>query len=357
MAETVTATEIDASSAIGKLVASFEQTPEAPAANLAEAVTETKTEAPIEKVDVETPVIKLEETKKVEQEKEFEPFTELFEEPKTTTETKVAEVKTENLNPEEKYKAELEKAKEYDEVMSNPLLKVVTELVKSGKTNLLEIAKEIGFEDIDGKSAREIYESGLKAEGYNDEAVAEAMEEFDGLKIVAQDKLAKPYRSELKQKQHERLKTYTAPNAKDPATMQAEQAEIARFETVKQTTLTNLNKSVNDLKGKKYDGVLEITEEMIPHIIEEAKQYSKPVFEDGKVVGYDLKTGIKAAINTLYDKQIKKALITQTQTEAFMEWYRKRTRPDTNENSTQAPAVGDGVKEAMTEFIKKAQGG
>lgn len=351
MAETVTATEIDASSAIGKLVASFEQTPETPAANLAEAVTETKTEAPIEKVDVETPVIKLEETKKVEQEKEFEPFTELFEEPKTPTETKLVEVKTENLNPEEKYKAELEKAKEYDTITSIPAVKALTEFFKSGKTDLNEFIKEAGIENVDKKSSVEIFEQSLKDAGYAEDVIASEVEEFKDLSVVKQDMHVKPIREQMKKAQEEKLRNFTA------GVPQVDTAEVQRFETVKQTTLTNLNKSVNDLKGKKYDGVLEITEEMIPHIIEEAKQYSKPVFEDGKVVGYDLKTGIKAAINTLYDKQIKKALITQTQTEAFMEWYRKRTRPDTNENSTQAPAVGDGVKEAMTEFIKKAQGG
>lgn len=349
MAETVTATEIDATSALGKMVAGFDQTPE-PAANLAEA-TETVTETPT--TEVETPVIKLDATKEVEQGKEFEQFAELFEEPKTTTtpETKTTPETPAALNPEEKYKAELEKAKEYDTITSIPAVKALTEFFKAGKTDLNEFIKEAGIENVDKKSSVEIFEQSLKDAGYADDIIASEVEEFKDLSVVKQDMHVKPIREQMKKSQEEKLRNFTA------GVPQVDTAEATRFETVKQTTLTNLNKSVSDLKGKKYDGVLEITEDMIPHIIEEAKQYSKPVFEDGKVVGYDLKTGIKAAINTLYDKQIKKALITQTQTDAFIEWHRKRTRPDTNENSTQAPAVGDGVKDAMNEFIKKAQGG
>lgn len=276
---------------------------------------------------------------------------------KTTETEKTKEVVAgEKKTTETDYTEYINKAKEYDETMSIPLIKAVADLVKSGKTDLLEIANEIGFQNVDKIPAREVYETGLKAEGYSEDAIAEAMDEFDGLKLIAQDKLAKPYRAELKQKQDEKLKNLTSGLPQIAKEQQeAQRIEQERVAKVTSTASEELQNKVNALKGKKYEGLLNITEEMIPQIMKVAGTLSTPVYDDNgtKIIGYDLETGIEAAILKLHKKSIIKAALTTGGTEAFLKFYKARVNPKSNEHSTAAPVVERGIKDAVNDILKQ----
>lgn len=320
----------------------------APEVSLATAVEKTEKVA-----ELETKVVKLEATKEVEANNEFEALSAYLDEdkPAETSEVLIGDGKV--VTKEEKdYSEYINKAKEYDEAMSIPLAKAVVEMIKSGKTDLNEIAAELGFENLDKKSSRDVYEAGLKAEGYDEQTIETEMNDFDNLdNKVKQDRLAKPYRDVQKTAQAEKLKNFTS------GLPQANKAEQERVAVVNTTATKELEMKVNALKGKKYEGLLTITEDMIPQIMKVASQYATPIFDDNnKITGYDLEGGIEAAVLKLNKKSIIKAALTTGGTEGFLKFYKARVSPKSNEHSTTAPVMERDIKDDLAEVIKQRTG-
>lgn len=322
-----------------------------------EAAKEDKTEA-VTKVET---TAKVEDAKKDDTNSEFEALASFLdekeEEVKTTATEKVKEVVAgEKKTTETDYTEYINKAKEYDETMSIPLVKAFADLVKSGVTNPNEILAKIGYEDVKKVPARQIMEESLKAEGYAQTDIDNELEEFDTLSPIKQNLAVKGLREQREKAQEEKIKTLTSGLPQIAKEQQeAQRIETERIAKVTSTASEELQNKVNALKGKKYEGLLNITEEMLPQIMKVAGTLSTPVYDENgtKIIGYDLETGIEAAILKLHKKSIIKAALTTGGTEAFLKFYKARVNPNSNEHSSAAPVVERGIKDAVNDILKQ----
>ncbi len=130
-----------------------------------------KKEDKTETVTKVEPTAKVEETKKDDTNPEFEALATFLDDKEEDVKPKTEGVIIgDGSTPKEKttekdYTEYINKAKEYDETMSIPLVKAFADLVKSGVTNPNEILAKIGYEDVKKVPARQIMEESLKAEG------------------------------------------------------------------------------------------------------------------------------------------------------------------------------------------------
>lgn len=300
-------------------------------------------------------------TKTEEANDEFNELSTFFDEEKEvakTTETEKTKevVAQEKKTTETDYTEYINKAKDYDETMSIPIVKAFADLVKSGVTNPNEILAKIGYEDVKKVPARQLMEDSLKAEGYDETDIQNEMEEFETLSPIKQNLAVKGLREQREKAQEEKIKSLTAGLPQIAKEQQeAQRIEQERVAKVTTTASEELQNKVNALKGKKYEGLLNITEEMLPQIMKVAGTLSTPVYDETstKIIGYDLETGIEAAIFKLHKKSLLKSALTTGGTKAFLEWHKKRSNSNSNEHSTSAPVVERGIKDAVNDILKQ----
>jgi len=221
---------------------------------------------------------------------------------------------------EEKYKPYISKAKEYEEVLNDPLTKALIEFRKSGKSDLNEFAKEVGFVNVEAMSDVDIITAECRREGLTDEQIESELESFNSMSELQKKKHIKSVKNEMIQERDEKLKSFTAGN-EQARKVYAEAARVGKAQ------LEDLMPKMTD---KKYEGLL-ITPEMAKSIEQYVIERPEPIYKDGQFVGFDIKTSIDNAVTKLYKNEWKKSLIELGRTLGADKALSARIRPNRKE--------------------------
>ena len=232
---------------------------------------------------------------------------------------------------EEKYKPYVEKAKEFDSVISDPLTKALIEFRKAGGTDIGEFVKSVGYVNVEGMSERELIEFEGKQEGLTPEEIEAEYESLESMTPLAKRKHLSAIKADVAAKRDEKLKTFTAGN------------EDARksYEVSARVAKTELEELIPKMSGKKYEGLL-ITPEMAKRIEQYVIDRAEPIVNNGKVVGFDIKGTVESAVAKLYRNEWKKSLIELGRTMGADKALTARVRPNKNEVSSAIPPIKQG---------------
>lgn len=252
----------------------------------------------------------------------------------------------------------LEKAKQYDELLSDPVLKAFVEFKKSGKSDPREFAEMVAGVDSSKMTSRQVYEHQLKTGGYNSEEIENELADFDSMSKIKQDNFVKPFRAEIEVKNQEKLKTFSSHNE----AQQKFYAEEQKFQKQIIDKATNeLNTTIEKMVGKKYEA-LSVTSDMAESIRDYVlNTYTEPIVDDkGKVVDYNIQSSIDIAMYKLYGKKMKKAIAEAAKAQGMEEVLKARLRPNKTEgnNFNQLDSSDDAktASQAMRKQIREANG-
>lgn len=163
-----------------------------------------------------------------------------------------------------------EKAKEYEELSEDPIIKMLIEAKKAG-ADLLTTINSLKERDYDKVPADELFEIELsKHTDLTDEEKDLEREEFKNLSPLQKKKQADAIRKELKAAQSEKLKTLSLDNKKS----------LERQSQITEKANVELDSYTGDLVGKNFLGV-KITKEMVDELKSEVKQGFNVYREDG----------------------------------------------------------------------------
>lgn len=264
---------------------------------------------------------------------------------KATKEAKEEDVQQEVYNPTDK---ELE----YDSIVQDPLIKAVLEWRKNGGNNPKEFVKQLGLDE-QPKSMREHFEADAMALGLEgdelEEAIEEAMSNYESLPIIERRKKELEYKSRDSQSIEERLKTFAVDQS----------AYSEKMVKIQDDATQALEQSVSDLKGNKFKGML-IDEPMAKVIERDAPMYSPAIFdEQGNLKGYDIERGITAAIAVNYLPKLLRETYMLGKTAAATQYAKERHRPNADPSAGNASvALGrdEALEGALNKFAAKFSG-
>jgi hypothetical protein len=248
--------------------------------------------------------------------------------------------------------APTQKESEYDVMISDPLVKAIVEWRKAGGSNPKEFVDQLGLNS-QPLTMRDHFEQdaiSLGLEGDDlEEAVEEAMSNYESLPIIERRKKELEYKSKESQSMEERLKSFTVGQGEHQESIKKIQDEAS----------STLLKSVGDLKGTKFKGML-IDEPMAQTIEKDAPMFTPAIFdEQGNLVGYDVERGITAAIAVNYLPKLLRETYMLGKTAAGTQFAKERHRPNADPNGGSASAaIGkeEALDSALTNFAKKFSG-
>jgi len=103
------------------------------------------------------------------------------------------------------------KAKEYDDISSDPFIAAYSAAKKAGK-DANAFVSEIKGVDVNALTPEQVWDANLKAEGLSEDDIAIEMEKFSELSPFEKKQKTKEFRKELISQQNEQLKKYAADN-------------------------------------------------------------------------------------------------------------------------------------------------
>lgn len=149
------------------------------------------------------------------------------------------------------------KAKEYEDLVSDPLIKAYLS-AKEAKKDVSTFIDEIKGEDIKSLTDEQVWQKELKSANLTDDEISAEMDSFKDLSPYQKKKQAEPIRAKLQSEQANRLKQYASENS----------ATAARAQEVTQKFITEKEQYLNSKKGK-----VEMGLEMTPARLQEVSDY------------------------------------------------------------------------------------
>jgi hypothetical protein len=245
-----------------------------------------------------------------------------------------------------------EKEMEYDNLMKDPLMKAVLEWRKNGGNNPKDFVSQLGLNE-QPKTMREHFEADAAALGLEgdelEEAVEEAMSNYESLPIIERRKKELEYKNRDSQSIEERLKSFTVEQGEHAEKMYKIQDEATR----------SLEQSVSELANNKFKGML-IDEPMAKVIERDAPMYSPAIFdEQGNLKGYDIERGITAAIAVNYLPKLLRETYMLGKTAAATQYAKERHRPNADPSAGSASVAygrDEALDKALSTFANKFSG-
>lgn len=262
------------------------------------------------------------------------------------------EVKEDPKKPEDKskdYEAEISsyksKIREYEDSFNDEYVKAIVEFRKSGGTDLNELNAKLGIVDTNKVTIEDFYKAKAESQGLKGEdlieAVEEAIEKYRTLPKIDQAEILNNFKDNLKKNTEEKLKSFSV-NA---------QMQRSTQEKLQTSAMTEMKTQVGELVGKKWRGLL-IDEKMSKEILQSAPDYSLPIVENGKVVGYDTKHGVEMAIYAKFNKKLLKAQYDLAKSSAYDKLIEERNRPSENMTSNQIVVTAPNDIKKITEEMR-----
>jgi len=263
-----------------------------------------------------------------------------------------SESKSEKKSPEKEesdYSKYIEKAKEYESLLSNPIAKAFVDQLSTGELDIRKFADEIAGVDVKKMSSRELYEHHLKNGGYSTEDIDNELSDFDSWSKIKQDAFVKPFRSEIEAKNQEKLKAFSSKiESNRAAQIEAQKQQ----EKVFKDAMSELSESVKKLSGKRYNSLL-ITPEMAESIQDYVMNQNaeREYDEKGNISKVNIQSSIDTAIWKLYSKKMMKSLADSSKALGMEEVLKQRVRPNkTDVSNANHAAPSDDAASAVKSF-------
>lgn len=243
------------------------------------------------------------------------------------------------------------KAKQYDEVISDPLVSAVLAWRQAGGQNPQDFIKNLSGPDVSRMEIGDFIREEAIKEGFEgqelEDAVREKVAAYEELPKLDQRKMLNEYQRSYSSKVNDKLSQFVK-----------SQSEAAnQFSQIQVQAEQDLEKSVGELAGKKFKNML-ITPEMAEIVKRDAPLFATQIVgDDGRVTGFDVQTGVEMAIWKNFGKKILKETymlgLTIGKEEAVNERLRVSDNPAPNAG---APAPISGVDTALKAMAEKKYG-
>lgn len=253
------------------------------------------------------------------------------------------------------------KLTEYESVLKNPLVEAVAEFTKSGKSDLMELFKELGVVDTTKLTVEEMYRMKNEKLGFEGDELIESVEEdlakFESMTKSEKREHEAKLRDTYKAQSSDKLKSYTE------KLTQERQRKLELDDKVSAQAEVDLDKAAEKLLTEGYLG-LPMTQEMIDQVKKVVPALAPTIAkfdEKGNLTGYDVQDGIEYAAWKLYKKQISKNLFLMGRTDGIEEFQAERSRVNPNNTqisplSTTGETKQEAVKAATKDVLKGMRG-
>jgi hypothetical protein len=240
------------------------------------------------------------------------------------------------------------KAKEYEEVSTDPLVSAILSWRKNGGSDIREFVKSVGVSE-QNKSIEQYFTEEAVSLGFEgeelEEAVRQKMDDYESKGKLDQRKILQEYKKVDQEIAERRLREFSG-----------KQAERQQYvQGVQQKATESLQKRVKDMVGQKYKS-LPIDESMAKVILEQAPFYSTEMTdESGNLSGYNIDAGIEMAIWKNFSNKLLRSVYMQGHTEGISKYVSERNRPSPNSASTSQslPEQKNKTEDALKEYRKK----
>lgn len=223
----------------------------------------------------------------------------------------------------------IDKAKNYDDIVKNPLFKALEGFFKSGNTDINEFVSIVGVPDY-GKmysngQFEELYKKELEADGLSEEEMEQAMEDFKEMPTYKQRAAVKGTVERLKKEGQDKL------NALTEGFYEKERGQRDEMNKAAVKAVSELDQWVEKTTDKSFMGMA-VTKE-VADLIKQGVMEKAELTPDGK--GYDIETSIRVAIAR--DKKLFKKLVKDNidlaKVAGYDEAMRERTRTNRREEA------------------------
>ena len=243
------------------------------------------------------------------------------------------------------------KAKQYDEVVSDPLVSAVLAWRQAGGQNPQDFIKNLSGPDVSRMGIQDFIREEAVKEGFEGEELEDAVRE----KVAAYEELPK---LDQRKMLNEYQRTYSSKiNDKLSEFVKGQSEAADQFKRIQVQAEQDLDKSVGELAGKKFKNLL-ITPEMAEVVKRDAPLFATQIVgDDGRVTGFDVQTGVEMAIWKNFGKKILKETymlgLTVGKEEAVNERLRVSDNPAPGGG---APTPVNGVDDALRAMAAQKYG-
>jgi hypothetical protein len=246
------------------------------------------------------------------------------------------------VEPEDVSQKYKELSSQYNQVVSDPLVDAYLKWKSAGGSDVRDFFDKTGISTKE-KSIREYITDEAQALGLTGDelvaAVEEKMSDFEGKPKIDQRKILSEYKSKDSAQSGQLLSRFS-----EQAGLVAKERQAAIDNSAAQ-----LQKRVSELKEFKS---LPIDEQMAKTILEQAPYFSPEMKdENGKVVGYDVETGITMAMYANFGNKVLRSIYMKGYTEGQAKLYSERNRPDPAPGGGGGPAPVASKKEAIKQAV------
>lgn len=258
------------------------------------------------------------------------------------------DLEDEGGSPDEKKdeKHEQKEPSEFEKFKGDPLNALYLEFRESGEDDFKAFLEKGGI-DFSTPTVESLIRTELAAEGLKGDKLDAAVERrvsayedlTEGEQEIEMNKLNKVYSSKRTGKLIEHA--------------QQIQSEKARIGSIQEKAIGDLEAGLNQFVGKKYMNLVSIPVADREEIKQVAKNFAMPIIENGKIVGYDVKSAIDLAITHKYGKQAIKEAKKSAYVEAYKEIMKEKKNISQGETKTQQAKTSELTKEEALRKLRQ----